>query len=94
MKFVLPGELQEIKEYLLMIEDPGFGRAALQKVTTCMRLFRLLQDRELLGINNLSFLKKLLEHMNRNDLLRKVNNYENQSVKAVDAKPRRQKSGN
>jgi hypothetical protein len=94
LKYVLPGELQEIKEYLLMIGDPRFGRAALEKVTTCMHLFRLLQDRDLLGINNLSFLKQILEHMNRNDLLRKVINYENQSVKVVDAKPRRQKLGN
>ena len=77
-----------------MVEDPKFGRANLEKVTNCVILLRLLQDRDLLGINNLSFIKKILEHMNRKDLLRKVNNYEKQSVKAVDAKPRRSKSGN
>ena len=94
LKFVLPGELQEMKKYLLMIEDPTFGRATLEKVTICVILLGLLQDRDLLGTNNLSFIKKNLEHMNRKDLLGKVNNYEKQSVKTVDATPRRSKSGN
>ena len=83
-----------MKKYLLMIEDPTFGRATLEKVTICVILLGLLQDRDLLGTNNLSFIKKNLEHMNRKDLLGKVNNYEKQSVKAVDATPRRSKSGN
>jgi hypothetical protein len=93
LKFVLPGELQEIKEYLLMIEDPNIGRESLEKVTT-MKLLDLLQDRDLLGINNISFIKKILELINQNFLLTEVNNYENQIVKVVDAKPRRQISGN
>ena len=85
LKFVLPGELQEIKEYLLMIEDPNFGRESLEKVTT-MKLLNLLQENGLLGINDLSFIKKILEHISREDLLTKVHNYEKESVKAVDAK--------
>jgi hypothetical protein len=86
LKFVSPGEVPEIKEYVLMIEDPKFASTPLKNVTTCVDLLRVLQDRDLLGINNLSFIKKMLEHMNREDLLTIVHNYENQSVKAVDAK--------
>jgi hypothetical protein len=93
LKFVLPGELQEIKEYLLMIEDPNFGRESLEKVTT-MKLLDMLQENGLLGINDLSFIKKILELMNKKVLLTKVNNYESQPVKVVDAKPRQQISGN
>ena len=87
-------ELHEIKQYLQIIEDPKFSRGRLEKVTKCGDLIRLLEDRDLLGINKLSFIKKLLKHMNRDDLLREVNNYEEESVKATDAKPRRPKSGN
>ena len=86
LKFVSPGELLEIKEYLLMLTDPKFASTPLKKVTTCVVLLRLLQDRDLLGINKLSFIKKILEHINREDLLTKVHNNEQESVKAVDAK--------
>ena len=87
-------ELDQIKQYLLIIDNPKFGRANLEKVTTCVHLTRLLQDRDLLGINKLSFIKTLLEKMHREDLLKDVNNYEKESVNAADAKPTRIKSGN
>jgi hypothetical protein len=69
-----------------MVEDPKFASTPLKKVTTCVVLLRLLQGRDLLGINKLSFIKKILEHINREDLLTKVHNNEQESVKAVDAK--------
>jgi hypothetical protein len=94
LNFVLSDELHQIKQYLQMKYKPQFGRASLQKVSKCVDLTRLLQDRDLLGINNLSFIKTLLDHMKRNDLLRAVNNYENESVEAVDTKSRRPKLGN
>ena len=94
MNFVLSDELQQIKQYLLIIDNPKFGRANLEKVTTCVHLTRLLQDRDLLGINKLSFIKTLLEKMQRDDLLKEVNIYEKESVNAADAKPTRIKSGN
>ena len=87
-------ELKEIKDYLRMMDKSKFGKVQLEKVSNCVDVLRLLQERDLLGINELSFIKTLLEHMNRNDLLREVNNYEEESVKAVDAKPRRPKSSN
>ena len=87
-------ELDQIKQYLLIIDNPKFGRANLEKVTKCVQLTRLLQDRDLLGINKLSFIKTLLEKMHREDLLKDVNNYEKESVNAADAKPTRIKSGN
>ena len=85
-------ELHEIKQYLQIKYKKQFGRASLQKVTNCVDLIRLLQDRDLLGINKLSFIKTLLDHMKRNDLLREVNNYDKESAEAVDAKSRRPKS--
>jgi UDP-N-acetylglucosamine transferase subunit ALG13 len=94
LNFVLSDELHEIKQYLQIKYKQQFGRASLQKVTNCVELMRLLQDRDLLGINKLSFIKTLLDHMKRNDLLRAMNNYEKESVEAVDAKSRRPKSGN
>jgi hypothetical protein len=59
-----------------------------------MKLLDMLQENGLLGINDLSFIKKILELINKSFLLTEVNNYENQLVKVVDAKPRRQISGN
>jgi hypothetical protein len=94
LNFVLLGELHEIRQYLEIKYNPQFDRASLQKVTNSVDLIRLLQDRDLLGINKLSFIKTLLDHVKRDDLLREVNNYEKESVKAADAKPRRPKSGN
>jgi hypothetical protein len=100
LNFVLPDELEEIKQYLLIIDNPKFGRAHLEKVTKCVHLTRLLQDRDLLGINKLSFIKTLLERMHRDDLLKEVCNYEKESANAADAKPTpptkptRPKSGN
>ena len=41
-----------------------------------------------------AFIKKILELINKSFLLTEVNNYENELVKVVDAKPRRQISGN
>ena len=94
LNFVLSDELHEIKQYLQIKYKQQFGRASLQKVTNCVNLIRLLQDRDLLGINKLSFIKTLLDHMKRNDLLREVNNYDKELAEAVDAKPRGPKSGN
>jgi hypothetical protein len=90
----LSDELDQIKQYLLIIDNPKFGRAYLERVTTCVHITRQLQDRDLLGINKLSFIKTLLEKMHRYDLLKEVNNYEQESVNAADAKPTRIKSGN
>jgi hypothetical protein len=59
-----------------------------------------ISDRDLLGIDNLSFIKKILVYMHRDDLLKEVCNYEKESAKAADAKPprptipTRPKSGN
>jgi hypothetical protein len=82
----VPWENHRPEEYLLMLTHPKFASTPLMKVTTCVVLLRLLQDRDLLGINKLSFIKKILEHISREDLLTKVHNYEKESVKAVDAK--------
>ena len=84
-------ELDQMKQYLLFIDNPKFGRATLEKVTTCVNLTCLLQDRDLLAFNKLSFIKTLLEKMNRDDLLKEVKNYEKESVKAAEAKPTRPK---
>jgi len=70
------------------------GRAKLEQVKTCVELLPLLQDRDLLGIDNLSFIKKILNYMHRNDLLKEVYNYEKESAKAAGAKFGRPKSGN
>ena len=70
------------------------GRATLEQVKTCMELLPLLQDRDLLGIDNLSFIKNILDYMHRDDLLKDVYNYETELAKAAGAKPRRTKSGN
>ena len=77
-----------------MMGEPKFGKAQLEKVENGVDLLPILQERELLGINNLSFIKTLLKYLKRDDLLKEVNNYEKESVKAADAKHRRPKSGN
>ena len=77
-----------------MIDKPTFGQADLEKVRNGVDLLPLLQERDLHGINKLSFIKTLLKHMKRYDLLKDVCNYENESAKAADAKPTRPKSGN
>jgi hypothetical protein len=59
-----------------------------------MDLLPLLQDRDLLGIDNLSFIKNILDYMHRDDLLKEVYNYEKELAKSAGAKPRRTKSGN
>ena len=94
LNFVLSDELHEIRQYLEIKYNSQFDRASLQKATNYEDLIRLLQDRDLLGFNKLSFIRTLLDHMKRDDFLREVNNYEQESVKAADAKPRRPKSGN
>ena len=86
LNFVLLGELHEIRQYLEIKYNPQFDRASLQKVANSVDLIGLLQDRDLLGINKLSFIKTLLDHMKKDDLLREVNNYEH--------KFRRPQSGN
>jgi hypothetical protein len=96
----LSGELKDIKEYLKMQGNSKIGRAKLEQVKHCVELLPLLQDRDLLGIDNLSFIKKILVYMHRDDLLKEVCNYEKESAKAADAKPprptipTRPKSGN
>ena len=85
-------ELKDIKEYLKMQGNSKIGRAKLEQVKTCVELLPLLQDRDLLGIDNLSFIKKILDYMHRDDLLKEVYNYEKESAKASGAKPRRPKS--
>ena len=77
-----------------MMGKPKFGKADLEKVRNGVDLLPLLQQRELFGINNLSFIKTLLTKMQREDLLKEVNNYETESGKAADANPRRPTSGN
>ena len=86
--FFLSVELKDIKEY------SKIGRATLEQVKTCMDLLPLLQDRDLLGIDNLSFIKNILDYMHRDDLLKEVYNYEKELAKSAGAKPRRTKSGN
>ena len=90
----LSEELKQIKEYLKMIDKPKFGKADLEKVRNGVDLLPLLQERDLHGINNLSFIKTILKHMKRDDLLKEVYNYEKESAKAADAKSTRPKSGN
>ena len=77
-----------------MIDKPTFGQADLEKVRNGVDLLPLLQERDLHGINKLSFIKTLLKHMKRFDLLQEVYNYEKESAKAADAIPTRPKSGN
>jgi hypothetical protein len=82
-------ELKDIKEYLKMQGNSKIGRATLEQVKTCVELLPLLQDRDLLGIDNLSFIKKILVYMHRDDLLKEVCNYEKESAKAAGAIPTR-----
>jgi len=93
LNFILSDELQQMKQYLQMIEKPTIGKARLEKVKNDVELLPLLQERDLDGIHKLSVIKNILERMNRNDLLTEVC-YEKESVEAVDAKSRRPKSGN
>jgi hypothetical protein len=83
----LSAELKQIKDYLKMMGKPKFGKAELQKVRNGVDLLPLLQERDLYGINKLSFIKTLLKHMKRDDLLKEVCNYEKESAKAAGAKP-------
>jgi hypothetical protein len=85
----LSGELKDIKEYLKMQGNSKIGRATLEQVKTCVELLPLLQDRDLLGIDKLSFIKKILVYMHRDDLLKEVYNYEKESAKAAGAIPTR-----
>jgi hypothetical protein len=61
----------------------------LEKVKNGVDLLPLLQERDLHDINKLSFIKILLKHMKRFDLLKEVYNYEKESAKAADAIPTR-----
>jgi hypothetical protein len=83
----LSEELKQIKEYLKMMGKPKFGKAELEKVRNGVDLIPLLQERDLHGINNLSFIKTLLKQMKREDLLKEVCNYEKESAKVAGAKP-------
>ena len=62
-----------------MMGKPKFGKAELEKVRNGVDLIPLLQERDLHGINNLSFIKTLLKQMKREDLLKEVCNYEKES---------------
>ena len=77
-----------------MMGKPKFGKAELEKVRNGVDLIPLLQERDLHGINNLSFIKTLLKQMKREDLLKEVCNYEKESAKVAGAKPTRTHSGN
>ena len=70
-----------------MMGKPKIGKAELEKVRNGVDLLPLLQERDLYGINKLSFIKTLLKQMKRDDLLKEVCNYEKESAKAAGAKP-------
>ena len=94
LNFILSDELQQMKQNLQMIDKPKFGKARLEKVKNGVEVLPLLQERDLLGINNVSFTKNIWERINKNVLLREVYNYAKDTVEAVDTKPRPPKSGN
>lgn len=53
-----------------------FKKAALEKIDDGIDLLRILQERDLLRIDDVSYLKTLLAHIYRDDLTRKVEEYE------------------
>lgn len=63
------------------------GKRKLDEVKSGRELFCILMERQLIAHYNLEYLKKLLQHINRNDLLSQVVRFEEEEPHAPDDQP-------